>query len=369
MNLFLNSYHGKRVLVTGHTGFKGSWLSTWLLRMGAHVTGYSIDVPSNPSNFEVLGLANRLKHTTGNIQDLAHLERVFSRTSPEIVFHLAAQPLTRLSYDIPQETFLTNLGGTVNVLECIRRSPSVQAAVIITSDKCYKNVEWLWGYRENDMLGGDDPYSASKACAEIASHSYINSFFSDKDYPNIATARAGNVIGGGDWATDRIVPDCIKAFSKGEQIRTRNPKATRPWQHVIEPLSGYLWLGALLLKGEENTMGESFNFGPLSDVNRTVEELINTLVKEWGGNIGYVVDAETSGKKESMLLKLNCDKAFHFLGWHAVLSFEKTIQMTAQWFKAFLSGTEEMYEVTNRQLEEYATLAQEKGLEWAKETK
>ncbi len=359
-------YTGKRILVTGHTGFKGSWLSTWLLELGANVVGFSLNIPTNPSNFEVLDLENKLKHIKGDIRGFEHLKQVFNDCSPEIVFHLAAQAITRLSYDKPHETFFTNFGGTVNVLECIKSSKSVKAAIIITSDKCYQNVEWIWGYRENDRLGGDDPYSASKACAEITSHSYIKSFFSKDGSPKISTTRAGNVIGGGDWANDRIIPDCVKAFSKGVNLEIRSPKATRPWQHVLEPLSGYLWLGANLLQGNERVTGGSFNFGPSSDVNRPVEELIKEFSGSWGDGKWNVSAVSGKEKKESTLLKLNCDKALHYLKWHAILSFEETVKITANWYKTFYEGEEDMYRFTIKQIEDYTDLARKRGLIWAK---
>lgn len=369
MRLFEDTYFGKRVLVTGHTGFKGSWISTWLLELGANVIGYSIGIPTNPSNFEVLNLGKKLKHITGDIRDFDNLKKVFDDFSPEIVFHLSAQAITRRSYDMPQETFFTNLGGTVNILDCIRNTPSVKAAVIITSDKCYQNVEWIWGYRENDRLGGDDPYSASKACAEIACHSYIKSFFLSENSAKISTTRAGNVIGGGDWAMDRIIPDYVRAFSKNETLEIRSPNATRPWQHVLEPLSGYLWLGANLLQNNDKVSGESFNFGPLSNVNRTVEELISDFVKIWG-NGKWVASDNTNNtkanKKEAGLLKLNCDKALCYLNWHAVLSFEETVKMTAEWYKAFYNRENDMFGFTVRQIEEYIELANNCGLIWAK---
>lgn len=362
---FGDMYTGRRVLIMGHTGFKGSWLSTWLLRLGADVAGYSLDIPTNPSNFEALNLEGRLRHFKGDVRDLGNLKQVFEEVSPEVVFHLAAQPITRLSYDIPHDTFFTNLGGTVNVLECIRNSRSVRAAVIITSDKCYQNVEWAWGYRENDMLGGDDPYSASKACAEIACHSYIKSLLTGDDSPRVCTARAGNVIGGGDWAVDRIVPDCVRFYSEGRELEIRSPKAMRPWQHVLEPLSGYLLLGANLLAPNSEVSGESFNFGPSGDIGRSVEELIRIFTRMWGAGRWTVRERSDSGKKESSLLKLNCDKAMHYLNWHAVLSFEETVRMTADWYKAFYGGEKDMYGFTTRQIEEYSALAKKNGLAWA----
>lgn len=363
--MFLNMFNNKTVLITGHTGFKGSWLALWLQKMGAKVVGYSAYLPSEPCNFEVCNLQNRITHIEGDVRDIDKLMSVFSKYEPDIIFNLAAQAITRRSYDIPQETFFTNLGGTVNILECIRRHKKVKAAVIITSDKCYQNVEWVWGYRENDRLGGDDPYSASKACAEIATHSYIKSFFSKDGTTKIATARAGNVIGGGDWAADRIVPDYVSTFSKGEDLEIRNPYATRPWQHVLEPLSGYLWLCANLLQDNKNVGGESFNFGPLSEVNRTVEELIKEFVKTWG-NGQWHVRSNNETKKESTLLKLNCDKTLYYLKWHAVLSFEETVKMTAEWYKAYYNGEKDMFGFTTKQIEDYTYLAQKQGLVWAR---
>ena len=363
---FKDTYNGKRVLITGHTGFKGTWLSTWLLNLGADVVGYSVGIPTNPSNFEVLNLEKRLVHITGDVNDLEHLHQVFNDYSPDIVFHLAAQAITRLSYDIPQGTFYTNVVGTVNVLECIRRSKSTQAAVIITSDKCYQNNEWMWGYRESDVLGGDDPYSASKACAEIACHSYIMSYFSKDNLPRISTARAGNVMGGGDWAIDRVVPDCMKAFFGNKSLELRNPKATRPWQHVLEPLSGYLWLGVHLLERNNEAVNTPFNFGPLSGNKKTVEELVtgfNEILKkgEW-----FISENDNMEKRESNILRLNCEKALTFLDWHAVLSFEETIKLTAEWYNDFYcSNNGNMYDATIKQIEEYEDLALKRGLGWA----
>jgi CDP-glucose 4,6-dehydratase len=363
---FNNRYKNKRILLTGNTGFKGSWLGAWLMELGADVTGYSIDIPTEPSNFEVLGLEEKSEHIRGDVRDLKRLEEVFDDLQPEIVFHLAAQAITRRSYDMPEQTFNTNLGGTVNVLECIRRSRSIKAAVMITSDKCYENVEWIWGYRENDRLGGVDPYSASKACAELACSSYIKSFFSKDGAPMVSTSRAGNVIGGGDWAPDRIVPDCVRAFTKGETLEIRSPNATRPWQHVLEPLSGYLCLGAALLEKNKRVAGESFNFGPLNDVNRTVEELIGEFARVWGEGKWHASVKSGDEKKESTLLKLDCDKAMQELGWHAVLSFEETARMTTDWYKAFYNNDKDMYAFTKAQIEEYTKMARQRGLAWTK---
>jgi len=363
---FNNFYRGKRVLVTGHTGFKGSWLCAWLLNIGARVAGFSVDIPTNPSNFEILELKKRIKDFRGDIRKREALGKVMDAFEPEIVFHLAAQAIVRRSYKEPTLTFETNVMGTMNVLECIRQHPSVGAGVIITTDKCYQNVEWLWGYRENDMLGGDDPYSASKACAELVSHAYIRSYFKDDNGPRIATSRAGNVIGGGDWASDRIVADCIRAWSEGNSVRVRNPIATRPWQHVLEPLSGYLWLGTRLWERDASSVGEAFNFGPLAIADHSVEELIAGVAKYWPGAAWREESAKHKEPLESTLLKLCCEKALNLLGWRAILSFPETVRLTSEWYRTYYEkGKDGMPELTIRQIEEYMGKAAEEGLLWA----
>lgn len=363
MNAFNNIYKGMRVLVTGHTGFKGSWLSHWLLMLGAEVGGLSLYLPSQPCNFEVTGLKEKIRHYEGDIRNIEELHNVFEYFQPQIVFHLAAQAIVRKSYDEPKTTFDTNLGGTVNVLECIRKSGSVQAAVIITSDKCYRNFEWDRGYHENDILGGDDPYSASKACAELACTAYIRSYFNDKGSVKIATTRAGNVVGGGDWAADRIIPDCIRAWSKGEKAICRNPDATRPWQHVLEPLSGYLWLGASLLKHPEDTAGEAFNFGPDDKVIKSVRELVDLLAHYWG-NAGWEHVGEKKAVKESKLLNLSCDKASNTLGWQPSLSFDEVVSLTADWYKCYYDGEKDIYDYTSSQIDLYMKKAAKLGAPW-----
>lgn len=363
MKPFKGVYKGKKVLVTGHTGFKGSWLSLWLSELGAKVTGYSSYLPSTPCNFEASGIGSRIRHIEGDICDMEKLAAVFSRHSPEMVFHLAAQPLVRRSYREPKLTFDTNVGGTVNVLECIRLTPSVRAAVIITSDKCYRNVEWTWGYRENDALGGDDPYSASKACAELVSRSYMESFFRSGRAVNTATTRAGNVIGGGDWAANRVVPDLIRAWAAGKKAVIRNPQATRPWQHVLEPLSGYLCLGAEL-SASDKLHGEAFNFGPDAKVNQPVEELILTFLLYWrGAGWKHVPEAHV---KESLLLKLSCDKALNLLGWHSALSFKETVRLTAEWYRAYYGGRKNMQRLSVEQINFYVSEAKKQGLQWTR---
>ena len=362
--MFDNIYKGKRVLITGHTGFKGSWLCAWLIDLGAKVAGYSVDVPTKPSHFEALGLSDRIEHIQGDVRNKSSLDAVLSQFQPEIVFHLAAQSLVRRSYEDPIITFETNSMGTLNLLNCLRNQTSVVAAVLITSDKCYENVEWLWGYRENDRLGGRDPYSASKACAEIISKVYMESFWGDKG-PAIATTRAGNVIGGGDWALDWIVPDCVRAWSKGEKVVVRNPNATRPWQHVLEPLSGYLVLGEKLLKGDRDVKNQSFNFGPSAKVNQSVGGLIVEMAKYWPGNEWKFEQEVNSSKPESTLLKLNCDKALQILKWNPVLDFHETIRMTGNWYQTFYAHkASTISETTRKQIEEYVKNATRANLAW-----
>lgn len=363
-SLFGGVYKGKRVLITGHTGFKGSWLSLFTLGLGAQVAGYAIDIPTEPSIFKICSFDKRMAHFVGDVRDYDQLSDVFSQYQPEIVFHLAAQPIVRESYADPKRTFDTNIGGTVNLLECVRQSDSVKAAVVITSDKCYKNVEWEWGYRENDALGGKDPYSASKACAELVCSSYVQSFFKKGGFPHVATVRAGNVIGGGDWADDRIIPDCVRAFVRGEPVILRNPMSVRPWQHVLEPLSGYLWLGALLLEEETPLSGEAFNFGPLYTVNQTVQEVVIQFIQDWGAGRWMPAADRSEEKMEAGLLSLNCDKAIHRLRWRAVLSLGESISLTANWYKAHYQEGRDMYSFSLEQIHGYIKKASQQGLAW-----
>ncbi len=361
------AYRGKRVLITGHTGFKGAWLSQWLLDLGAEVAGFSVDIPSNPSLFEVIGLEKRMRHKMGDIRDFESTLKFIQEFKPQAVFHLAAQSLVRPSYDDPKATFDVNVAGTVNVLEAVRRTPSVEACVVVTSDKCYENVEWEFGYRETDPLGGKDPYSASKGAAEIVLHSYARSFFNKPGVTQITSGRAGNVIGGGDWATDRIVPDCVRAWSKKEKMTMRNPDATRPWQLVLEPLSGYLTLGANLLLGKtDQVSGQSFNFGPGVDSNLKVLRLVEEFQKTWDQANYEIKRDETSGKKEAKLLFLNCDRSFQRLGWKSILTFPETVTMTAQWYQQYYekASAQQMLDLTKQQIQKYMTLARERGQEW-----
>ena len=361
--MFNDFYKGKKVLVTGHTGFKGSWLSTWLLNLGAEVTGYSIDLPSEPSLFKDVRLSEKITDIRGDVRDLNSLRGTLDDHSPDIVFHLAAQPIVRRSYDDPIETFTTNAIGSLNILEAVRESNSVKSLVMITSDKAYRNVEWIWGYKEDDLLGGEDPYSSSKGCAELIFYSYINSYFKNNEkLSKLSTARAGNVIGGGDWAKDRIVPDIVRSFSKNEMLSIRAPNATRPWQHVLEPLSGYLTLGEMQMKNA-NLNHESFNFGPRDDVNQNVLRLVEEFSKYWDSGSWEVNKDDT--KPEAGLLKLNCDKARTMLDWRAILSFEETIKFTGESYKTYFENDVDLHEFTVQQISDYAQKAKKKGLKWA----
>ena len=360
--MFSDFYKNKKVLVLGHTGFKGAWLTQWLLELGAIVAGISAYIPTQPSLYEVLNLKNKIKDYQVDIRDLDSLINCFSEFSPDIVFHLAAQSIVKTSYADPKNTFDTNLGGTVNIMEAIRQTDSVTTAIMITSDKCYENVEWEYGYRENDKLGGKDPYSASKACAEIAVHSYFESFFKETN-KRIASVRAGNVIGGGDWAAYRIVPDCMRAWSTNASVTLRAPNATRPWQHVLEPLSGYLWLAACL--SEENGIGlngEAFNFGPDVSVNFSVLKLIKDLATYWP-NAHWTVDDKSFAVKEAGLLKLSCDKALHFLNWQATLTFIETVQFTSEWYREYYRAINPIA-LTRKQIQSYTQLAEKRDQLW-----
>jgi CDP-glucose 4,6-dehydratase len=326
-------FNKKRVLITGHTGFKGGWLSLWILSLGAKVCGFSDDVPTTPSFFESVKLGSEIEDCRGNVCDYAALKKCMDSFNPEIVFHLAAQPLVRLSYETPLNTYATNVMGTVNVLEAMRFTPSVRVGIIVTTDKCYKNLDWEYGYREIDELGGNDPYSASKACAELVFTSYQNSFFKSHS-ARIASVRAGNVFGGGDWATDRVVPDCMRNWSQKRPVVIRNPNAIRPWQHVLDPLAGYMTLAASLMTSEE-LAGQSFNFGPDRSSRKTVLQLVRTLQKYLPDLEYDVAGPSDSAKKEANLLFLNCDKAETYLDWRPTFSFEESVNLTADWYSAF----------------------------------
>jgi CDP-glucose 4,6-dehydratase len=335
-------YRGRRVLVTGHTGFKGAWLTALLIELGAEVIGYSLEPPTNPSLFAEAELSKRISHNIGDVRDLKGLSRVVEKSAPEIIFHLAAQPLVRLSYAEPVATLETNIMGTVNILEAARRVSSVRSLVVITSDKCYENREWEYAYREIDAMGGHDPYSASKGCAELVTSSYARSFLLENG-TNVATARAGNVIGGGDWAPDRILPDCINALRSGNPIIVRNPDATRPFQHVLEPLNGYLMLAAQLF-GDSSYAG-AYNFGPGSGGQLRVRDLVNLSIEEWGE--GTWISPETSGPHEAHNLSLDCSKAMTILGWKPVFDAKESIRRSVAWYRRFYQGESSAAELLN----------------------
>lgn len=361
----LDVFNGARVLVTGHTGFKGSWLSLWLTHLGAQVSGVSLGVPTEPSHFHAGRLSERVQDYRLDIRDGGGLKALVQETQPDFVFHLAAQALVRRSYADPVETWQTNTMGTINVLEALRGLNKPCVAVLITSDKCYDNVEWVWGYRETDALGGPDPYSASKGGAELAIRSYVRSFFSADGPVRIGVGRAGNVIGGGDWAEDRIVPDCMRAWSRDEMVELRNPMATRPWQHVLEPLSGYLTL-ALALRESNALHGQPFNFGPPAHQNHSVGELVSAMSAHWDRVQWKDVSAQYGGPYESGLLKLNCDKALHDLRWRAVWDFAATVRETALWYRCYYEQpSQSIANFSLSQIEAYVQAAQSQGVAWA----
>jgi CDP-glucose 4,6-dehydratase len=347
---YLSIFKGRRVFLTGHTGFKGSWLAFLLNEVGAEVLGYALPPVGKKNHFELLGLAQMVGHVEADIRDEEKLTAAMIGFKPEFVFHLAAQALVRPSYSDPKKTFETNVIGSVNLLEAVRKCESVRSLVYVTSDKCYENLEWVWGYRENDRLGGHDPYSASKASAEIVFSAYARSFFFDRSDLGAASARAGNVIGGGDWAADRIIPDCVRAIESDKPIYLRNPSAIRPWQHVLESLSGYLLLAASLREDPLAYSG-SWNFGPQSKAVRTVLEVAEHLVSRFGkGSISSDVSEEKH--HEAQLLQLNCERAHQLLGWYPRWDFERTLDMTSGWYEQLHAGAEAK-SVTRQQLYDY----------------
>jgi CDP-glucose 4,6-dehydratase len=348
-------WNKKKVFITGHTGFKGSWLCLWLHRLGAHIIGYSLNPPTNPSLFKLAGVEKLVDSIVGDVRDGKKLIKCLSEAKPEIVIHLAAQPLVRDSYQFPVDTYAINVMGTVNVLEAIRlHGDTVRAFVNITTDKVYENREYLWAYQETEPLGGDDPYSSSKACSELVTLAYRNSYFNPRDYKKhkiaVATARAGNVIGGGDWSKDRIVPDCIKAILAGKPIIVRNPYAIRPWQHVLEPLSGYLCLAEKLYKGGLK-YSESWNFGPIENDCKPVEYLVKAICKQWGTEALFTF-AKVKGPHEAAFLKLDCSKAHARLGWHPHWNLEKALSATVAWYKIY-SSKGDVKEMCFKQIDEF----------------
>jgi len=345
-------WNKKRVFLTGHTGFKGSWLSLWLASMGAEVTGYALAPQTDQKLYDVLGVNQLIKESfIGNICDLQNLRKVMLYAKPEIIIHMAAQSLVRYSFANPIETYQTNIMGTVNILECTRELDSVRATLVVTSDKCYENREWTWGYRENEPMGGSDPYSSSKGCAELVTSAYRQSFFNGaKSHNQIASARAGNVIGGGDWSKDRLIPDAIRALEANEPLIIRNPYATRPWQHVLEPLSGYLILcQALFNYGEKFASG--WNFGPRDEDSRTVEEVVNLLISSWGGGVNWRLDVAEQ-PHEAKLLKLDCSKTHSKLGWTPKWTLETAVQKIIDWQKC-IQKNDNMQEVCLTQINQY----------------
>jgi len=370
--MYKDTYKNKKVLITGNTGFKGAWLSLWLLKLGANVYGYSKDIPTKPSLFDAIDLEKKINHVFGDVRDYNSLKKVFNDVKPDFIFHLAAQPIVSTSFNNPIETYETNIMGTVNVLEAFRLMNHISNLIVITSDKCYYNVEWTYGYRENDRLGGKDPYSASKAGAEIVFSSYYQSFYKSDINKQITSARAGNVIGGGDWATNRIVPDAITSWASNKNVEIRSPYATRPWQHVLEPLSGYLRLGQLLNDKRDLINGESFNFGPAYNQNHTVLELLNKISENWVSNNNEITTGITTNTEnailEANLLKLNCDKSLHKLDWEPVLNFEKTTEFTGNWYYEFYYknlSKQSLFNFTLDQIELFEILAKEKKILWA----
>ncbi len=365
MSFLRKIFDGKRVFLTGHTGFKGSWLAEWLVDMGAEVHGYALDPQPHERLFDQLGLGPRLAADhRADLGDRRRLGTALAEACPDFVFHLAAQPLVRLSYDIPVETFATNVMGTAHLLEAIRGLGGGCTVVAVTTDKCYENREWLHAYREEDAMGGHDPYSASKGAAELVISSYRRSFFSPSSSVRLASARAGNVIGGGDWAMDRIVPDCIRAVRAGEPIPVRNKVATRPWQHVLEPLGGYLHLAASLATAsskEVAPLASAFNFGPGLTSNRTVCELVRELLGHTGGK--WIDASDPMAVHEASKLNLAVDKAFHLLDWQPVWDFSTTVAKTADWY--LRAETNDVHSFTLRQIADYEADARGRGIPWA----
>lgn len=346
-----STFHNRRVLVTGHTGFKGSWLSQWLVQLGAEVIGYALDPYTESDNFVQIGLASKIHDIRGDVRDFDKLSSVIQAEKPEFIFHLAAQPLVLESYKLPKDTLDINVGGSINVLEASRNSDQVKVIVMITSDKCYENKEWVWGYRESDAMGGYDPYSASKGAAEVVIAAYRNSFFNQSKFDQhgkaLSSVRAGNVIGGGDWAKDRIVPDCIKSLMSGTSIEVRNPYSTRPWQHVLEPLGGYLYLASKMYHEPVHYAG-AWNFGPDLSSIREVQDLVKLMIQEWGAG-KYHVSSQVEKPHEAKLLALDISKARLNLGWKPTWDFPQTIMQTIAWYKGF-SNKENMARICEEQI-------------------
>lgn len=350
-------WKGKKVLITGHTGFKGGWLSLWLQRLGANVLGYALHPPTTPSLYEIAQVAEGMESIIGDIRDLEHLKTIIAENKPEIIIHMAAQPLVRHSYKNPLETYTTNVIGTVNVLETIRHSGCVHVAIIVTSDKCYQNNEWMWGYRENEPIGGYDPYSSSKGCAELVTAAYRNSYFPEKDYERhgvaIASVRAGNVIGGGDWSEDRLIPDIMKTFMENRPVIIRNPKAIRPWQHVLEPLNGYLCLIEQLWERGSEFVG-AWNFGPYDEDAKPVSWIVERMVSLWGEDSHWEID-KGEHPHEAYYLKLDCSKAKNLLGWSPRLNLSTTLDWIVEWYRSYQQN-QNMRHLTETEISRYENM-------------
>ncbi len=362
-NLFYRTFNKKRVLVTGHTGFKGTWLISWLKTLEANVTGISVDIPTSPSHFEKTNLSKEINDLRMDINN-SNLKKKIDKIKPDFIFHLAAQSLVTKSHEDPLKTWSTNVLGTANLLNSLIDYKKPCVAIFITSDKCYDNKEWEWGYRETDELGGSDPYSGSKASAEILINSFVKSFFPNNHTVRVASVRAGNVIGGGDWSSNRIIPDVIRAWSTNKAVKIRNPNATRPWQHVLEPLSGYLTLAAHMSK-TKRIQGESFNFGPNDNQIKTVSNVVHSIYK-------YLPKKSLKMKKgsnknnEHHFLKLNCDKALNTLNWTSTLTFDETIEMTMEWYLAYYKNPKKIFNKTISQIKNYEDLAKSRKLSWSR---
>ncbi len=370
MKTFNNSFKNKKIIITGNTGFKGSWLSLWLYSLGAQVYGISKDIPTKPSMFKELAIDKIVTFYQEDVRNYSAIKKIIGKIKPDFIFHMAAQPIVVTSYLEPVETISTNVIGTTNVLEALREININCTAIIITSDKCYDNVEWVWGYKETDALGGKDIYSGSKGAAELIFKSYYHSFFKNPNKSNVrvASVRAGNVIGGGDWADYRIVPDCIKAWVNGKSVEIRSPKATRPWQHVLEPLSGYLTV-AQKLSSDISLNGESFNFGPSAEYNKTVQELLMDISSYWNlKQEPFYLAKDISDFHEAGLLKLNCDKALYYLKWLPTLDYRTLIEFIGSWYHDFYNNKIDMLQFTLRQIHEYENIAKNKGIEWVSQS-
>lgn len=366
--MFSNIYKNKKILLTGHTGFKGSWLTLWLLKLGANIVGVSKDIPTSPSMFEVLNIADKINSYVCDIRDLESFSKIVMSEKPDIIFHLAAQPIVSVSYADPIETITCNVIGTMNMMQILSKIDWPCISILVTSDKSYNNIESIWGYKENDAIGGKDIYSGSKGAAELIIKSYYHSFFENKNHSvKIAVGRAGNVIGGGDWAQDRIIVDTVRAWANKTAVEIRSPNSTRPWQHVLEPLSGYLLLGVKLYN-DDQINGEAFNFGPKPEQNNSVVDLISIMRSYWANSLEFNSYIITDDKpfNEAGLLKLNCDKALFFLNWDATLKYHETVKFTGEWYSNYYLKNIDMVDFTNQQIEKYEIKAKNRRLVWAK---